>query len=110
MRRTYHTLNDCELQHNAEVGLFTKPSTFITGYLLPMPAIGLARVLHQHHVLEKNKLFSSNLKPLKAFRIKADALQRLALNPIVGIFEPHFIPLKFILYSLRFSSYCTIRF
>jgi len=26
MRRTYRTLNDCEMQHNAEVGLFTKPS------------------------------------------------------------------------------------
>jgi len=27
MRRTYHTLNNCEMQHNAEVGLFTRPST-----------------------------------------------------------------------------------
>jgi len=26
MRRTNGTLNDCEMQHNAEVGLFTKPS------------------------------------------------------------------------------------
>jgi len=26
VRRTYRTLNDCEMQHNAEVGLFTKPS------------------------------------------------------------------------------------
>jgi len=26
MRRTYRTLNDCEMQHNAEVGLFTRPS------------------------------------------------------------------------------------
>jgi len=26
MRRTYRTLNDCEMQHNAEVGLFTKLS------------------------------------------------------------------------------------
>ena len=29
MRRTYRTLNDYEMQHNAEVGLFTKPSLFI---------------------------------------------------------------------------------
>jgi homoserine kinase type II len=28
MRRTYRTLNDYEMQHNAEVGLFTRPSTF----------------------------------------------------------------------------------
>ena len=28
MRRTFRTLNDCEMQHNAEVGLFTKPSSF----------------------------------------------------------------------------------
>jgi len=28
MRRTYRMLNGCEMQHNAEVGLFTKPSTF----------------------------------------------------------------------------------
>ena len=28
MRRTFRTLNDCEMQHNAEVGLFTKPSRF----------------------------------------------------------------------------------
>ena len=26
MRRTYRTLNGYEMQHNAEVGLFTKPS------------------------------------------------------------------------------------
>ena len=26
MRRTYRTLNDYEMQHNAEVGLFTRPS------------------------------------------------------------------------------------
>jgi len=26
MRRTYRTLNDCEMKHNAEVGLFTRPS------------------------------------------------------------------------------------
>ena len=30
MRRTYRTLNDCEMQHNAEVGLFTRPSIFET--------------------------------------------------------------------------------
>jgi hypothetical protein len=29
MRRTYCTLNDCKMQHNAEVGLFTKPSPLI---------------------------------------------------------------------------------
>ena len=28
MRRTFRTLNDYEMQHNAEVGLFTKPSIF----------------------------------------------------------------------------------
>ncbi len=33
MRRTYRTLNDCEMQHNAEVGLFTRPSD-----LHPRPA------------------------------------------------------------------------
>ena len=26
VRRTYRTLNDYEMQHNAEVGLFTRPS------------------------------------------------------------------------------------
>jgi hypothetical protein len=26
MRRTYCTLNGCEMKHNAEVGLFTEPS------------------------------------------------------------------------------------
>jgi len=29
MRRTFRTLNDYEMQHNEEVGLFTKPSLFI---------------------------------------------------------------------------------
>ena len=29
MRRTYRTLNDYEMQHNEEVGLFTGPSRFI---------------------------------------------------------------------------------
>jgi hypothetical protein len=27
-------LNDCEMQHNAEVGLFTKPSTLISAYII----------------------------------------------------------------------------
>ena len=31
MRRTYGTLNDCEMQHNAEVGLFTQPSRLQDG-------------------------------------------------------------------------------
>jgi hypothetical protein len=29
MRSTYRTLNDCEIQHNAEVGLFMKPSILV---------------------------------------------------------------------------------
>jgi len=29
MRRTYRTLNDYEMQHNAEVGLFTRPSKIL---------------------------------------------------------------------------------
>jgi len=28
MMRTYRTLNDYKMQHNAEVGLFTRPSKF----------------------------------------------------------------------------------
>jgi len=28
MRRTFRTLNDYEMQHNAEVGRFTRPSIF----------------------------------------------------------------------------------
>ncbi len=31
MRRTYRTLNDCEMQRNAEVGLFTRPSELMIG-------------------------------------------------------------------------------
>jgi hypothetical protein len=30
MSCTYRTLNDCEMQHNAEVGLFTRPSILDT--------------------------------------------------------------------------------
>ena len=29
MRCTYRTLNDYEMQHNAEVGLFTRPSSLM---------------------------------------------------------------------------------
>jgi len=29
MRRTFRTLNDCEMKHNTEVGLFTRPSKLI---------------------------------------------------------------------------------
>ena len=32
MRRTFRTLNDYEMQHNAEVGLFTKPSLLRNPY------------------------------------------------------------------------------
>jgi hypothetical protein len=33
MRRTYRTLNDYKMQHNAEVGLFTKPSILFSKIL-----------------------------------------------------------------------------
>ena len=33
MRRTYRTLNDCEMQHNAEVGLFTRQSELLIVHL-----------------------------------------------------------------------------
>ena len=33
MRRTYRTLNDYEMQHNAEVGLFTRPSSFLSPFM-----------------------------------------------------------------------------
>jgi len=33
MRRTRRTLNDCGIQHNAEVGLFTRPSELFYFYL-----------------------------------------------------------------------------
>ena len=33
MRRTFRTLNDYEMQHNAEVGLFTRPSKLKLSYL-----------------------------------------------------------------------------
>jgi len=37
MRRTYRTLNDCEMRHNAEDGLFTRPSILIQHtYLSPL--------------------------------------------------------------------------
>ncbi|MBT8372489.1 MAG: hypothetical protein KJO34_16095, partial [Deltaproteobacteria bacterium] len=35
MKRTYRTLNGCEMQYNAEVGLFTKPSTLNVEPLYP---------------------------------------------------------------------------
>ena len=31
MRRTYCTLNDGQMQHNAEIGIFTKPSVDVLG-------------------------------------------------------------------------------
>ena len=34
MRRTFRTLNDYEMQLNAEVGLFTKPSIFLSLFFL----------------------------------------------------------------------------
>jgi hypothetical protein len=36
MRRTYRPLNDCEMQHNAGVGLFTRPSTLIVSAIQGM--------------------------------------------------------------------------
>ena len=35
VRRTFRTLNDYEMQHNAEVGLFTKPSIFLLFVFYP---------------------------------------------------------------------------
>ncbi|OQY09897.1 MAG: hypothetical protein B6I30_09185 [Desulfobacteraceae bacterium 4572_187] len=56
MRRTYRTLNDCEMQHNAEVGLFTKPSkleTFANIFRLNVHHLYIRRIslLKTHLVL-----------------------------------------------------------
>jgi hypothetical protein len=53
MRRTFRTLNDCEMQHNAEVGLFTKPSRFAAiiinvGYELASPRKNQKKILKRH--------------------------------------------------------------
>jgi len=45
MRRTYRTLNDCEMQHNAEVGLFTKPSILYENFPYPLFRKNVTRVL-----------------------------------------------------------------
>ena len=57
MRRTFRTLNDCEMQHNAEVGLFTRPSrlgkktiygwTLLNYYQIVNPKLGAASILLQ---------------------------------------------------------------
>ncbi len=44
MKRTYRTLNDYEMQHNAEVGLFTRPS-ILTGIAFNMTPEKTMRVL-----------------------------------------------------------------
>jgi len=41
MRRTFRTLNDYEMQHNAEVGLFTRPSKIFS-----RPQRSLKPVMH----------------------------------------------------------------
>ncbi len=47
MRRTYRTLNDYEMQHNAEVGLFTKPSSLPhTQGVKHEAVVKLPRMLH----------------------------------------------------------------
>ncbi len=44
MRRTFRTLNDCEMQHNAEVGLFTRPSNLKEEkYIMPLSVVDLYR-------------------------------------------------------------------
>jgi hypothetical protein len=46
MRRTYRTLNDYEMQHNAEVGLFTRPSSMSFAIPVSPPLLGLDHVLN----------------------------------------------------------------
>jgi acetylornithine/succinyldiaminopimelate/putrescine aminotransferase len=48
MRHTYRTLNDCEMQHNAEVGFFTKPS----------------KMDPQYYIRLEDKFGAHNYKPL----------------------------------------------
>ncbi|MEA1946331.1 MAG: hypothetical protein U9N83_03395 [Thermodesulfobacteriota bacterium] len=40
MRRTFRTLNDYEMQRNAEVGLFTKPSSLPPYFSMSSPGTG----------------------------------------------------------------------
>jgi hypothetical protein len=39
MRRTYRTLNDYEMQHNAEVGLFTRPSMLFVSRMISQKVV-----------------------------------------------------------------------
>jgi len=45
MRRTFRTLNDYEIQHNAEVGLFTRPSSLIWSKMYPSSLHNSSRLL-----------------------------------------------------------------
>ncbi len=52
MRRTYCTLNDSEMQHNVEVGLFTKSSIFKHQFSADQPGDHRSR---QHDQAEKEE-------------------------------------------------------
>jgi hypothetical protein len=70
MRRTYRTLNDYEMQHNAEVGLFTKPSNTNQ---LPNKGLGMAK-----KKTTKNSLGVD--KSLVAMFLKMSPEERLQAN------------------------------
>jgi len=73
MRRTYRKLNDCEMQHNAEVGLFTRPSTLVPTeliaskiYLMRSVKVMLDRDLAELYGVETKVLKKSGLRVLNS--------------------------------------------
>ncbi len=57
MRRTYRTLNDCGMQHNGEVGLFTRPSIFLKFFYI---CIMIQRFRVAEGVLVENRFAFDN--------------------------------------------------
>ena len=53
MRRTFRTLNDCEMQHNAEVGLFTRPSKMIKGRIMAPQEKIVERRKHKRFLVQE---------------------------------------------------------
>jgi hypothetical protein len=66
MRRTFRTLNDCEMQHNAKVGLFTRPSIFIEILRKILPYVNSPLVVNFVHFVAK--LFSFRHKGTNTLR------------------------------------------
>ena len=84
MRRTFRTLNDYEMQRNAEVGLFTKPSSLPPYFSMSAPGTGF---IHRSAFTDDFSFLSVSYPTHQLYKRTFDLLQAF-LFLVIYTFHP----------------------